>query len=108
MPVKTPDYKTELREKKQEIQLQLDRIYRLLEKKSPVPVIEFEYLRAVDRISEQYALFLAALEQKKSDFTPEEFEKQVEALRASYKDDLVDLAVTIERTMEAAKTPETA
>lgn len=103
MTAQSRDFRTEIREKDQEIQLQLDRIYRLLEKGSPEPIVENEYLRAVDRISEKYALILAGLQEKKPDFAPEKFEEQMEAVRASYKDDLVDLALTIERTLQEKK-----
>lgn len=99
MPPSTRDYKNELREKDQEIQLQLDRIYRLIEKKSPVPVLQFEYKSAVERITEKYQILLSGIERRKNQMSPADYESTNQALRDEFKEKIVLLALTIDQSL---------
>lgn len=101
-PIKTPSIEQlekRLCEKEQELTVQLDRIYALIEKKQPTALLQIEYRRAVERITEKYHLLFALLElQKEKTGTAEaaEYEERAKALGQQYKDDLVMLAVAID------------
>lgn len=88
-----------LREKEAEVQVQLDRIYQLVEEKKSMGFVKIEYRRAVERMTEKYQILVTLAELQKDELSTEEYEQQRKALKDQYKEDIVLLAASIDEAM---------
>jgi hypothetical protein len=89
-----------LQETEQAIQDQLDRVYRLVEEGKNTAIIQLEYKRYVERLSEKYQLLFESLEKEKHSLGAAEADTQAEQLRAQYSQDLVTAAAAIDAALE--------
>lgn len=101
------DVKTQLEEQDRAIQLQYDRIYKMVEEGKNPAFLKIEYKRAVELISAKYQILLAVVEQQKERLGLEEHQKRQQALKDQYKEDIVLLAVSIDEATGQTETPGT-
>ncbi len=94
------ELREQIRQKEGEITAQLDRVYALVEQKRPPQFVQLEFKRAVERITEKYALLSQMLQERKDDLGESEFSTQEEAIKSQYKEDVVTLAVAIDEAID--------
>lgn len=82
----------------------LDRIYGLMEKKAPLEVLEIEYGRAVEKMTEKYAIKREAVVGQ--DLGETDKEKVLYDMELEFKSDLIGLAEAIDKALGIEFEPE--
>lgn len=88
-----------LSQKEQELQDQLDRIYKMVEEGKASSFVQIEFKRAVERITEKYQLLIALLSLQQQTLGTTEYQRRDAELRDQLKEDVVLLAAAIDDAM---------
>jgi hypothetical protein len=91
-----PDLSQQLADKETQITAQLDRIYALIRTGDVQSIIEVEYRRAVERITEKYELLQQVAHAMGSSLSPAQVQERIRALQQQYQNDVVFLAAAID------------
>ncbi len=90
------DFQKQLDEKEQQLSAQLDRLYAMLRAGDSIALLQVEYRRVVERMTEKYQILIALLETQRTDLTSAQYEDRLTAIRKTYQSDLLTLAAALD------------
>lgn len=93
------ELRTQVEEKDQQVQSQLDRIYQMVQEGKPAQFVQVEFKHAVERMAEKYSVLLAMVDAQKQELGDADHASRADALRDQCKEDIIALAVAIDEAL---------